>query len=68
MTDIAVGHGTNLQAYNMKVQEVIDKLNEYKDLAGNRKVSIRSNNDDSEHEITNIGWDPFQKQIKILIW
>lgn len=52
----------------MKVQEVIDKLIEYKDLAGNRKVSIRSDDDDSEHEITNIGWDPFQKQIKILIW
>lgn len=52
----------------MKVQEVIDKLIEYKALAGNKQVSIRSNDDDSEHEITNIGWDPFQKQIKILIW
>lgn len=52
----------------MKVQEVIDKLIEYKEVAGNRKVSIRSDDDDSEHEITNIGWNPFQKQIKILIW
>lgn len=52
----------------MKVQEVIDKLNEYKNLAGNKTVSVRNNDDDSDHEITNIGWDPFQKQIKILIW
>lgn len=52
----------------MKVQEMIYKLIEYKTVAGNKQVSVRSNNDDSEHEITNIGWDPFQKQIKILIW
>ena len=52
----------------MKVQEVIDKLIEYQKIVGNKTVSAMSNDDDSEHEITNIGWDPFQKQIKILIW
>lgn len=52
----------------MKVQEVIDKLKEYQEIVGNKEVGVRIECDNTEHEMTHVGWDPFQRQIKILAW
>lgn len=50
----------------MKIQEVIDKLEEYKEVAGNKDVYVRDSL--GYFEIEAIGWDPFKKKYVILVW
>lgn len=51
-----------------RVQEVIDKLEQYKEIAGNAKVYVHGDWQDKDYELTEIGWDPFKKKIVIKIW
>lgn len=51
-----------------RVQEVIDKLEQYKKIAGNAKVYVHGDWQDKDYDLTDVGWDPFKKKIVIKIW
>jgi hypothetical protein len=51
-----------------RVQEVIDKLEQYKEIAGNARVYVHGDCQDKNYELTEIGWDPFKRKIVIKIW
>ena len=52
----------------MRVQEVIDKLEQYKEVAGNVRVYVHGDCQNKDYELTEIGWDPFKRKIVIKIW
>lgn len=59
---------TTIMDATTRVQEVIDKLEQYKKIAGNAKVYVHGDWQDKDYDLTDVGWDPFKKKIVIKIW
>lgn len=59
---------TTIMDAKTRVQEVIDKLEQYKKIAGNAKVYVHGDWQDKDYDLTDVGWDPFKKKIVIKIW
>lgn len=59
---------TTIMDATTRAQEVIDKLEQYKKIAGNAKVYVHGDCQDKDYDLTDIGWDPFKKKIVIKIW